>query len=162
MKKLHIIQQNLIDLLKKNIEDPLTVRELQESLNLSSTSLVHHHILQLEKKGYLKRNPANPKDYQILSDSPEKQITYINLYGAAQCGPKGSILDGDPVDRVPISSKLISFPTSEAFMVRARGDSMCPRINERDIVIARKTKLANNGHLVVCVNNGEVLIKEYQ
>jgi len=162
MKKLHPTQEKLIELLKKNINNPLTIAELTEVLNISSTSVVHHHILQLEKKGHLKRNPHNPKDYQILSDNPEKQITYVNLYGAAQCGPQGSILDGDPIDRIAVSSKLISFPTSEAFMVRAKGDSMQPRINEKDLVIARKTDFIQNGHLVVCVNNGEVLIKEYQ
>lgn len=162
MKKLHPKQQQLLELLGKNIDDPLTISELQDILQLSSSSTVHHHILQLEKKGYLKRNPNNPRDYQVLSQSPEKQVSYINLYGSAQCGPQGSILEGDPIDRIPVSSKLISFPTSEAFMVRAKGDSMEPRINERDIVIARKAESVENGHLVVCVNNGEVLIKEFQ
>lgn len=162
MKKLHPKQLLLLELLKKNITDPLTMKELQEELNLSSTSLVHHHISQLEKKGYLKRNPSNPRDYQVLTDKPEKQITYINLYGNAQCGTKGSILDGEPIDRIPISSQLIRFPTSEAFMVKAKGDSMEPRINEGDIVIAQKIDCPEDGHLVVCINNEEVLIKKFQ
>jgi len=160
MKKLHPIQQGLIKILRKNITDPLTIRELQEELKISSPSVVHHHIQQLEKKGYLRRNPNNSKDYQILADSPDKKITYINLYGLAQCGPKGSILDGSPIDRIPIATKILGFSSSEAFMVKARGNSMSPRINDSDLVIAIKAKKAENGSIVVCINNGEVLIKK--
>ncbi len=162
MKKLHTVQQELIDLLKENIDDPLTIRELQDRLGVSSTSLVHHHISQLEKKGYLRRNPLNPKDYQILSDSPEKAVTYLNLYAVAQCGPKGSIFDGDPIDRIPLSSKMLGFPSEEAFLVRAKGESMMPKIKEKDIVIGRKAQFAHNGSIIICVNSGEVLIKKIQ
>ena len=160
MKKLHPKQKALLELLKKNVDDPMTIRELQNDLKISSSSVVQHHIQQLEKKGYLKRNPSNPKDYQVLSD-PEKPIVYLNLYGLAQCGPKGSILDGDPVDRIPIASKLIKFPAEEAFLLEAKGDSMTPKINPGDLVIVQKSKTAEDGDLVVCINNLEVLIKRY-
>jgi repressor LexA len=162
MKTLHPKQEKLLELLKSHITDPLTIRELQEALGVSSTSVVFHHIQQLEKKGFLRRNPANPNDYQVLTDTPDAKITYLNLYGLAQCGPKGSILDGDPLDRVPISSKILGFPSSEAFMVKAKGDSMTPKINEGDLVIAKKALDANSGDIVVCVNDGESLIKKLQ
>ncbi len=161
MKKLHPKQKALLELLTKNIDDPMTIRELQHDLRISSSSIVQHHIQQLEKKGYLKRNPSNPKDYQILSD-PERPIVYLNLYGLAQCGPKGSILDGDPIDRIPIASKLIRFPAEEAFLLEAKGDSMTPKINPGDLVIVQKRRTAEDGDLVVCINDWEVLIKKYQ
>lgn len=162
MKKIHPVQQKLLQLLKQNQLNPLTVRELQEELNVSSTSVVFHHITQLEKLGYLRRNPGNSRDYQIVSDAPEKLITYLNLYGMAQCGPKGSILDGNPIEQVPISTKILGFSSSEAFMVKAKGESMKPKINPNDLVIVKKANTANNGDVVVVVNNGEVLIKKYQ
>ncbi|MCF7844778.1 MAG: winged helix-turn-helix transcriptional regulator [Kiritimatiellales bacterium] len=160
--RLHETQQRLLKILKQNIDDPLTIRELQEELGLSSPSVVQHHIQQLEKKGYLRRNPSNSKDYQVLGDSPDKPIAYINLYGLAQCGPKGSVLNGDPIDRVPMATKLLGFPSEEAFMVRAKGDSMEDQIKEGDLVFARKALDADSGTIVVCVNNGEVLIKKLQ
>jgi repressor LexA len=162
MKALHSTQKQLLELLKDNIDDPLTIRDLQDELGISSPSVVYHHIQQLEKKGYLKRNPGNPRDYEILADSPEKKIAYLNLYGLAFCGPNGSLLDGNPIDRIPISTRVISFPSSEAFMVRAKGDSMNTKINDGDLVIARKTSVADNGSIVVCVNNGEALIKKFK
>src|SRR3989338_771739 len=100
MKKLHKVQEKLLQILKRTVTDPLTIREMQNELGISSPSVVYHHIQQLEKKGYLRRNPINPKDYQILADSPDKKITYLNLYGLATCGPDGSILNDDPIDRI--------------------------------------------------------------
>lgn len=158
MAKLHPTQEKLLQLLDETIDDPLTVRELQDRLDLSSPSLVAHHILQLEKKGYLKRNPSNSQDYQLLS-SPEKAVARLNLYGLAQCGPSGSILDGNVIDRIPIPTKIINFKSDEAYLVRARGDSMEPMIREDDLVVVRKTTTADSGKIIVCVNNGEALIK---
>ena len=44
MKKLHPTQQKLLEILKVQFEDPLTIREIQSKLDLSSPSVVHHHI----------------------------------------------------------------------------------------------------------------------
>lgn len=158
-EKLHPLQQKLLKILSKNIDDPLTIREMQENLGASSTSVVAHHLAQLEKKGYLKKNPFNPKDFQIMQ-APERGITYLNLYGLAQCGPKGSVLDGDPLDRIAISTKLLTFSSEDAFMVKAKGDSMEPKINEGDFIIAKKSPEAFDGEIVVCVNDGEALVKK--
>jgi repressor LexA len=161
-ESLHSVQQALLKLLSEHIDDPLTIRELQNALSVSSTSVVAHHIAQLEKKGFLKRNPSDPRDYQILKDGPEKRVAYLNLYGLAHCGPNGSILDDVPLDRLPVSTRLLNFPASEGFLVKATGDSMLPRIAEGDWVIVRKANDAESGSLVVCVNNEEALIKKIQ
>lgn len=158
MQRLHPTQKRLLNLLENTIDSPLTIRELQTELGLSSTSLVAHHIRQLEKKGYLKRNPASSQDYQLLQ-SPEKPIVYLNLYGLAQCGPNGSILDGTVIDRIPIATKLLRFKTEEAFLVQARGKSMEPLIHEHDFVITRQTSIVDDGKVVVCVNDGKAIIK---
>lgn len=163
MQELHPAQKKLLHILKENITEPLTIREIQEIMEVSSPSVVQHHIKQLEKKGYLRRNPLNPRDYQILSKSPDKQITYLNLYGLAQCGPNGSILDGNPIDRIPVATKILGFNSAEAFMVKAKGDSMSPKINDKDLIIARKMdNIAENGDIVVCVDNGEAKIKKIE
>ena len=156
---LHPSQRQLLDLLASTADDPLTVRELQERIGASSTSVVAHHLQQLERKGHLKRNPYNPRDYQVVASGPEDEVALLNLYGAARCGPGGSSLDGDPVDRIPIASRLLCFPAAEAFMMRAKGHSMTPRISEGDLVIARKSTDAIDGRVFVCVNDQECLIK---
>lgn len=159
---IHPAQIKLLALLKENRDEPLSIRELMEEIDAKSPSVVQHHLMQLEKKGYLKRNPNNPRDYQILADSPDKQFTYLNVYGMASCGPKGTIFDGDPIDRISISARLLSFASADAFAVKARGTSMKPRIYPGDLVIARKTPDVDNNKIAVCINNGEVLIKKIQ
>ena len=159
-RSLHRVQQHLLRLLVDNADDPLTISQMQDLLNVSSKSVVVHHLRQLEKHGYLKRNPHNPRDYHVLSDGPERQFIYLNLYGLVRCGPDGSLLDGNPLDRIPIPSRLLSFPAVDAFLVKAKGDSMTPRICDGDLVVARKTDVADDGRVVVCINKGEALIKK--
>lgn len=162
LQPLHPTQKKILKLLKDGYGEELTMRDLQEKLGLSSPSIVHHHLTQLEKKGYLRRNPSNPYDYQILATTPEKKIAYINAYGMAQCGPNGSIFDGNPIERIPISTKILGLRAEDAFIVKAKGTSMTPKVNPGDYVIAQKTPQFQNGNMVVCVNKGEVLIKKIQ
>ncbi|MCA0959568.1 HTH domain-containing protein [Muricauda ruestringensis] len=160
MKKLHQNQTKLIQILRENRDNPLTMIELMDELNVASTSVVHHHIVQLEKKGFLKRNPSNPRDYQLLED-PEKPITYINQYGLVECGPDGSILDGNPLDRLPIASRLLKFPSDEAFMVIAKGDSMKPYVSPGDYLIVQKNSIPKNGDTIVCINQQKAIVKTF-
>ena len=160
MKKLHQTQRLLLDLLKDNIDNPLTIRELGKQINEESAGVVHHHIVQLEKKGYLKRNPDNPKDYVIM-DEPDKAVVYLNKYGLARCGPGGDILSGRPIDRVPVASSILRFPASEAFIVEATGESMIPKIIEGDTIIVKKQNHAEHNDIIVCVFNEQPMIKQY-
>lgn len=159
MNVLHPKQGKLLALLKSNIDMPLTMKELSDLAGISSPGVLYYHLRQLEKKGYLKRNPENPKDYNIL-DSPEKSVVYINKYGMAQCGPDGSLLSGSVLDRIPVASGLLRFPASLAFIVEARGDSMEPKISNGDIIIAKRQTYAESGDLIICVYEEKVLLKQ--
>lgn len=159
MKTLHPKQARILELLKENKENPLTIKDLSLAVDIDSPGVLYHHLGQLEKKRYLKRNPNNSKDYVVL-DNPESSVVYIGKYGIAHCGSSGSILDGDPIDHIPISSNLLRFPASEAFIIEAKGDSMEPKIFQGDIVIAKKQTYAEHGDIVVCALNEEVRIKK--
>lgn len=160
MKALHPKQEKLLEILKSHIADPLTMEELAEQLDVSAKSVVFHHIKQLEKKGFLKRNPANPRDYMILKD-PEKNVIYLKMYGMAKCGPEGTILDGIPTRIVPVDPNMIYFPACKGFMVEAKGDSMESLISPKDWLIVEQSHQPKNKDVVVCVNNGEVLVKRF-
>lgn len=161
MKTLSAPQKKLLDLLIRTIDDPLTVREIQGKMGFSSTSVAVHHIRQLERRGYVRRDQYNPRNYEIVSGGPERPIVYLNLYGLAQCGPTGSILDGNPIERIPVSSRLLTFSSRDAFIVKAKGDSMEPRIFEGDYVIVKRTNAVSSGAFVVCVNDEKAMIKRY-
>ena len=160
MRTLHPKQARLLEILQANLSDPLTMEELAERLNISSKSVVFHHIKQLEKKGYLKRNPSNPRDYIVLKD-PEHNVIYLNMYGMAKCGPAGTLLDGTPTRVVPVDPSMVYFPARKGFMVEAKGASMQPLIAPHDWLIVEQGVEAKNKDVVVCVNNGEVLVKRF-
>lgn len=160
MKALHPTQAKLLEILKNNITDPLTMEELADRLNVGSKSVIFHHIKQLEKKGFLKRNPANPRDYMILKD-PQRNVVYLKMYGMAKCGPAGTILDGTPTRVVPVDPSMVYFPVGKGFMVEAKGDSMEHLISPKDWLIVETNHLPKNKDVVVCVNNGEVLVKRF-
>ena len=152
MRALHPKQAELLNILKANISDPLTMEELAERLNVSAKSVVFHHIKQLEKKGFLKRNPANPRDYIILKD-PERNVIYLKMYGMAKCGPEGTLLDGTPTRIVPVDPSMI--------YLEAKGDSMQNLIAPHDWLIVEQNNHPKNKDVVVCVNNGEVMVKRF-
>jgi repressor LexA len=61
-----------------------------------------------------------------------------------------------------LSSKHLPYPADELYLVRARGESMAPKINNGDLVLVRKNQRPDNGSVIVCINDGQAMIKVYQ
>ncbi|MGB2579607.1 repressor LexA [Elusimicrobium simillimum] len=157
--KLHKNQQSILKLLEKHIAEPLSMEELANELEISSKSVIHHHITQLEKKGYIIRNATNPHYYQIKN--PEEKVLYLPMYGMAKCGPSGTILDGTPTRIVPVDPAMVQFPIKRGFMVEAKGTSMEDLIHAKDWLIVEQTNTPRPNDIVVCVNNEETMVKRF-
>lgn len=57
-------QQEILEYIKESILSrgyPPAVREICEAVHLRSTSSVHAHLETLEKKGYIRKDPAKPR-----------------------------------------------------------------------------------------------------
>ncbi|MDR0952720.1 MAG: MarR family transcriptional regulator [Elusimicrobiota bacterium] len=160
MKKLHPNQKKLLALLREHQDNPLTMEELALQLDISSKSVVHYHITQLEKKGYITRSAANPQQYFIKEDETQN-VVFLPLYGMAKCGPAGTILDGSPSRVVPVDPSMVNFPVCKGFMVEAKGDSMTDLIHPKDWLIVEKNNTPRARDVVVCSNNGETLVKRF-
>ncbi len=159
MKKLHPNQEKLLKLLKEHQDNPLSMEELALQMDISSKSVVHYHITQLEKKGYITRNVNNPQQY-FIKDTDEN-VVYLPLYGMAKCGPAGTILDGAPTRVVPVDPSMVNFPVCKGFMVEAKGDSMRELINPKDWLIVEQSNTPNQRDIIVCSNNGETMVKRF-
>ncbi len=137
--KLHPTQEKIIAFINKNggnIEN-LPLRDIGESIGVGrQPQVIAHHIQQLEKKGYLRRDPANKNRITTL-EAPITEVAYIDLYGMAQCGPDGFFAEDCVLDRIPLPTRTfgISDPR-KYFLVTARGKSMEPMIREGDLVLA--------------------------
>src|SRR5215211_3034923 len=46
---------------------PPTVREIGEAVGLASPSTVHAHLANLERAGYLRRDPTKPRALEVLA-----------------------------------------------------------------------------------------------
>jgi repressor LexA len=160
MKKLHPNQQKLLTLLRKHQENPLTMEELAQEMDISSKSVVYYHLTQLEKKGCITRSAVNPQQY-FIKDEQEKAVAYLPLYGMAKCGPAGTLLDGNPSRVVPVDPSMLSFPACKGFMVEAKGDSMTELIHPKDWLIVEKNNTPRERDVIVCSNNGETLVKRF-
>lgn len=151
---LHPNQKKLLELLEEHKHEPLTIRELQNRLSVASTSVVQHHLKQLIKKGYLKKDLNNNKYYQIQSESPESRVSYLNLY---ESNPN------NPTEQIPIPTQFLGFPASQAFLLRITDNSMSPKLFKGDIaIVQRDIDNPENGDIVFCTNSADVFIGEFQ
>lgn len=158
MIKLHANQKAILEILRSNREG-LSLRDIAVEIGVSSPNTVLFHINQLEKKGLLRKDPANPQNFIVL-DSPNQDIVNIPIFAMAQCGPNGLLADDNIIDHIRVSTKAFGIKDN-AFIVKARGDSMEPLVYENDFVVAERTQALNFGDIGVFVHNDMPKIKKF-
>lgn len=71
-------EQKILDFMKQEIQQkgyPPTVREICSALGIKSTSTVHKDIANLEKQGYLRKDPAKPRALMIVDPQTGEQVS---------------------------------------------------------------------------------------
>ncbi|PFD97871.1 LexA repressor [Bacillus cereus] len=69
MKPLTNRQAQILTFIQEKVIEngyPPTVREIGKATGLASSSTVHGHLLHLEEKGYIQRDPSKPRTIKIL------------------------------------------------------------------------------------------------
>jgi repressor LexA len=132
---------------------PPTVREIGESVGLASPSTVHAHLANLERAGYLRRDPTKPRALELLRDRPAEaapvaEVQRLPLVGTIAAG--GPILaEEDIEDELGVPEPL---GRNADFLLRVRGDSMINAgILDGDIVVVRRQEDARNGEIVAAL-----------
>ena len=132
---LHPIQEGLLKLSKKENLAKLSLREMASAIGMpkESPQKIKHHLLQLQKKGFLKidrikgimdcASPA-PGWAKGLLDKASRLFS-IPIIGTANCGPATIFAEQNFQGFLRISSKLIgrSKPTG-LFAIKTDGSSM--------------------------------------
>src|SRR5258706_456173 len=74
---------------------PPTVREIGKAVGLHSSSTVHAHLANLEKSGFLRRDPTKPRAIELLVDKAKKAIQPdgLPLVGQVAAGERGDGTD---------------------------------------------------------------------
>lgn len=161
MKKLHSIQQQLLELIKENQGEVFGIRELQRILKLNSPGLISHHLKQLEKKECIRRSITNSSMFHIIEKEGDN-FFYIPFYGQAHCGLNGRLLRNNPEKHISFPKDFFTSSDKNLIAVKAKGDSMEPRIMNNALVIARNDKNIRNNDIIVCTFEDEVLVKKYK
>ena len=152
-------QQEIWDFLVDYVDGhgyPPTVREIGEKVGLASPSTVHAHLANLERAGYLKREPTKPRALE-LTGLPHRRLGSETSAAAPGLPLLGQIAAGGPLlaeqnveDYVPLPEQLIRGGAD--FLLRVKGDSMIDAgILDGDLVVVRKTETAANGDIVVAL-----------
>lgn len=141
---------------------PPTVREICERVKLKSTSSVHSHLEQLEKNGYIHRDPTKPRTIEIIDDTfnlTRREIVNVPLIGTVAAG--APILAEENIENYyPIPAELL--PNTETFMLKVKGNSMIDAgIFEGDRVIVEKTEAVENGDIVIALVDDSATVKRF-
>ena len=154
-------QNQVLEFIKKYIakyDYAPSLEEIKKHLKLSSISTAHHHIVKLEKGGFIKREKNQPRAIEV-KEGKEEELVKIPLVG--------TIAAGEPIEAI-VDVELIEIPKSQIsgsgkhYALRVRGDSMVDEgIYDGDTVMIRKQPTAANGETVVAlINDNEVTLKK--
>jgi repressor LexA len=153
-------QRRILDFIKKEIElkgYPPSVREICQAVNLKSTSTVHGHLEQLEKRGLIRRDSTKPRAMEVL-DNPLSKGRSVPLVGRVTAGIP--ILAEENIEDYIVLPQDLVGSDDELFALRVRGDSMIRAgILNGDFIIVRKQSHADNGDIVVAMIEGEATVK---
>jgi len=156
-------QQEIWDFLVEYVDRhgyPPTVREVGEKVGLASPSTVHAHLANLERAGYLRRDPTKPRALELIGHRraaaaepvelrPERETHSLPL--VAQIAAGGPLLAEENVeDYIGVPEPLSR--GGEEFLLRVKGESMINAgILDGDIVVVRRQQDARNGEIVVAL-----------
>ena len=147
-----------------------TVREVCQTLGLSSPSTVHVHLKALEDKGYIKRDPLKSRSialtYAIEDSAPAG--AFADAYSKLVNVPLvGNVAAGSPILAEENITDTITLPTdivgdAPSFMLSVRGESMIEAgINDGDYVVVKEQPVANNGDIVVAIIDDGATVKRF-
>ncbi|WPF65253.1 MULTISPECIES: transcriptional repressor LexA [unclassified Corynebacterium] len=157
---------------------PPSIREIGDAAGLQSTSSVAYQLKELEKKGFLRRDPNKPRAVDVrhlpgdpapakkqtaapeTSAPPEAAATsYVPLLGNIAAG--SPILAEENVDDYfPLPSDVVG--DGELYMLKVSGESMRDAgILHGDWIVVRSQPVAEEGEFVAALIDGEATVKEF-
>ena len=160
-------QQEILDYIKSQIAKrgfPPSVREICAAVNLKSTSSVHSYLSSLEKSGYIRRDPAKSRCIEIIDGSaiPESSVSSVSVPILGQVTAGMPILAVENIEGyfpLPVEAVPSDF---ETFMLRVKGESMINAgIFDKDLILVRSQKTAENGEKVVAMVDDAVTVKTF-
>lgn len=162
-------QRSILECIEASMAErgfPPSVREIGETVGLTSPSTVHNHLNTLQRLGYLERDPNLPRAIKVCWDRNSgaiigrSRVHHVPLVGDVAAGT--DVLAQQNVEELlPLPADFTG--DGDLFMLRVRGDSMIDAgILDGDYVVARQQPTADNGDIVVAgIPGDEATIKTF-
>ena len=177
-------QQNVLDAIEMLLDNgsrPPSIHELMDSLGIASPNGVAKHLIALEAKGYIAREPG-ARGIRLLKSvggkpcidgrldgevvrvfehaATREHTTYVPLVGTIAAG--SPILAQENVEDVLPVPDAIAGSDSETFFLRVKGDSMIEEgIMPGDLVAISRCNNVSNGEIVAVMVEDEATVKRF-
>ncbi len=158
-------QEKILKLIKQSIEDEgyaPTVRELVRELGVKSPRTISYHLNKLEEEGFIRRTNESARNIVLTTDDegePMPELVKAPLVGWST-GGQPMLAEENILDWLPISSKFLK-RGRDIFLLKIKGNSMSPRIENNDTVIVKKQLTADPQDTVVALIGDDTTVKKY-
>ncbi len=150
------VQKALILFFKKNTnEEGITLREIAAEIWVKHPQTVLNKLNQLVLKGYFVKDE---KGYRLVRESVTDKYTDIvqlPIFGFAQCGNQWkAVINEYTQERIPVTMAFVWVSDLEnCFFVRAKWNSMEPKIQDWDLVLIHQQDSYDENDFVFVVHN---------
>ena len=161
------VQQRILDVIKESMTNrnyAPSMREIGESVGLSSTASVSHPLNKLELLGFISRDPRRPRTIDLLGEEPIVETFQPN---AAMVPLVGRIAAGGPITAEQNVEDVFALPRQlvgqgDLFLLKVVGESMIDAaICDGDWVVVRQQQTAENGDIVAALLEDEATVKTF-
>lgn len=157
-----------------NDNRPPSIHELMSILGIASPNGVAKHLIALEAKGYIAREPG-ARGIRVLKAQSKPNVVYISDKLDSREHPAtayvplvGTIAAGSPIlaqenveDTLPVPDAIVG-PGSETFFLRVKGESMIEEgIMPGDLVAVTRCDSVSNGELAAIMVEDEATVKRF-
>jgi repressor LexA len=186
-------QKKILETIQRSVNDngyPPSMREIGDTVGLASLSSVTHQLSQLEKLGYIRRDPKRPRAMEVLTHltleagpvrisgvEEPRQLRSASGVAVAELASSsdtamvplvGRIAAGGPILADQVVEDVMALPRQlvghgELFMLKVSGDSMIDAaICDVDWVVVRRQSTAVNGDIVAALLDDEATVKTFR
>lgn len=173
-------QSQVLAVVSRAVQDkgfPPSVREIAQSVGLSSPSSVKHQLDALEAKGYIRRFPGLPRALEVVdptdesdANTPEGDNVFVPISAVSDSETTdaplvGRIAAGSPITAEQSVEDVLTLPQrftgrGNLFVLEVSGDSMVDAaICDGDYVVIRQQPTAEDGEIVAAMIDGEATVK---
>ncbi len=166
-------QRAILDMIRETTQErgyPPSVREIGESVGLTSPSSVAHQLKNLQRAGYLRIDPNRPRALVLSPDTTKPAcVDQIASENSTRHVPVlGRIAAGGPILAEQSVEATFALPRDlvgegELFSLKVVGDSMVDAaICDGDWVVIRRQPTCENGDIVAALLDDEATVKTFK